>query len=691
MSLAILIAGLTLGVAGALLFWATKDIARLPQHLYEKPYTIGLALRDIRADLLMVHHALEAVAVQTSHLRLRRFDTDSSFADRRIETQVRQLRLRFSEEDALNRQFEDVYEAWLLIRADVVQSARAGDGVRAYTLVKTEGVTLLTDMLDLLDTLLFKADAYATAAKERNDQVKARTLGGVLIGLMIGFSGLLLLSIFLRRSVILPTVEISMTIRKIAKGDLGHLIPHCDRQDEVGEIARSAEVFRKHAVAVKNSQIDLLTGMPSRGQLHDHLKMLHLDADNKELAAALIHFDLDRFGETNDSFGRGAGDALLTHAARVIRENSRIGDFIARDSGDSFVMLVVGMADLDDVARLAGEICAGVSLGIQFEGQAVRTTCSAGVAVCDRGSSVDSMLAHAESAVVEARKLGPGSIEIYTQEMDQRLRRRRETLMGLKFAFKNDEIVPFFQPQICAISGKLTGFEALVRWNHPEHGVLSPWQFIDVAAGAGLLSSLTDMMIAKSLEQLARWRRMGFDVPRMSLNFAASDLGRAGFVDFLSLEVERTGLDPNDICVELLESTMIEDSENPVSRALDRLGELGFPIELDDFGTGHAAISTLHLVKLSGIKIDRSFITKMDKHVDQQHLTRGILRISRALQISTVAEGVESEAERELLVGLGCDTLQGFWISPPMSGPDASLWIEEYAPRECRMPLAEPA
>jgi EAL domain-containing protein (putative c-di-GMP-specific phosphodiesterase class I) len=199
------------------------------------------------------------------------------------------------------------------------------------------------------------------------------------------------------------------------------------------------------------------------------------------------------------------------------------------------------------------------------------------------------------------------------------------------------------------------------------------------------------MMISKSLRQLALWRSKGFDVPRVSLNFAASDLGRAGFADYLMLEIDRNGLRPDDICVELLESAMIDDADNPVSKALDRLGQLGFPIELDDFGTGHAAISTLHLVKLSGIKIDRTFITKLDKHVEQQHLTRGILRISRALHISTVAEGVESEAEREMLVTLGCDMLQGFWIAPPMSGPDATLWIEEYVPKACRQLLAEPA
>ena len=404
-----------------------------------------------------------------------------------------------------------------------------------------------------------------------------------------------------------------------------------------------------------------------------------------------MHFDIDSFSDANDSFGRPAGDSLLVHVAKVLRDHSRLGDFVARDTADSFIMLIVGMADLEDVSRFASEICIDIGAGLEIDGKVVRCTSSAGVTMCDPNTPVDTMLAQAERALHEAQKTGPGSVETYTNELGERIRHRRETLIGLKFALEHDELVPFFQPQIKADTGELAGFEALVRWNHPEQGVLSPWQFMDVAISGGLMSSLTDMMISKSLRQLAIWRQRGFNVPRVSLNFTAADLGRAGFVDHLMLEVERVGLEPGDVCVELLESAMIEDSGQPVSRALDRLGQLGFKIELDDFGTGHAAISTLHLVKLSGIKIDRSFITNLDQNLDQQHLTLGILRISRALGIGTVAEGVESAAERELLVKLGCDILQGFWISPPLPGNESTIWMEEYIPQPCDFLIAESA
>lgn len=691
LSLAITIAALVMALAGVLMFTATRELASMPRFLQERTYAVGLALRDFRSDLLEMHNGLEGLAEAPTQLRIRRFSAETAEIEGRIAGYLTLIDEKFPTERALIATLGARFDEWRGLRDMVLDAAQDDDKVLVYMLVKTDGTALAVQMMDALDELLLRANRFSQQAKAENAAFSARTLLGVLITLLMGFSALLALSIVLRRSIIVPTTEISDSIRRIAAGDLGSEIPHTDRGDEIGAISRSAKVFLEYAVAIQNSQFDLVTGLAMRAQLHEHMKMLRADPDNRDLAVTIIHFDLDRFSEINDSFGRAGGDAVLQHVARVLRDHARIYDFIARDGADSFIMLVIGMADVDDVSRFAGEICVRIGQGFQFEGEPIRPSCSAGIVACDRQTPVEALLSCAEGALGEARKLGPGSIEIYTDEMDERLRQRRETLMGLKFALKHDEIVPFFQPQICASSGELRGFEALVRWNHPEHGVLSPWQFIDVATGAGLLSDVTDMMISKSLRQLALWRSKGFDVPRVSLNFAASDLGRAGFADYLMLEIDRNGLRPDDICVELLESAMIDDVDNPVSKALNRLGQLGFPIELDDFGTGHAAISTLHLVKLSGIKIDRTFITKLDQHVEQQHLTRGILRISRALHISTVAEGVESEAEREMLVTLGCDMLQGFWIAPPMCGPDATLWIEEYVPKACRQLLAEPA
>ena len=659
------------------MFAATQKLARLPADLYERPFAVGLALRDIRSDLLLVNSNLQSLAEAPTTLRLRRFQASVRGADERIEANLVLISERFGTEPALVSDLSASYAHWLPLRQRVIERVEAGDAATAYTLVKTEGLPLISELTARLDLLLAVANTYAENTQARNDELRSLTISGVLISMVVGLAGLFAITIFLRRAVITPTTEISEAIRHIADGNLSETIPHCDRPDEIGEIARSTKVFMDYAFAIQNWKLDWLTGLPARSQLHEHIQLLRQDPAARARPAALVHFDIDRFAETNDSFGREAGDALLVQAAKILREHSRIGDFVVRDSADSFVMLVVGMADLEDVSRLAGEICNAISAGLELDGQALRCTCSAGVAMCEPGAPIEEMLAHAASALVEAQKQGPGTIELYTAEMDQRLRQRRETLVGLKFALENDEIVPFFQPQVKADTGELTGFEALVRWNHPEQGVLSPWQFIDVALGAGLMNHLTDTMIAKSLAQLGEWRRRGFDVPRVSVNLGAVDLGRAGFVDYLMLQIERVGLDPADVCVELLETAMIEDAGDAVSRALDRLGELGVQIELDDFGTGHAAISTLHLVKLSGIKIDRSFITNLDRNVEQQHLTKGILRISNALQIATVAEGVENEIERDMLVSLGCESIQGFWVSPPLSAYDATVWLED--------------
>ncbi|MEM1298168.1 MAG: EAL domain-containing protein [Pseudomonadota bacterium] len=690
-SLAIAIAAVAMGVAALLIYSATDRLASLPERLYQRPYKVGLALRDVRADLMIVQYSLQNLASAPTPLTLRRFKQKVQAADGRIASSLKVIDERFDSERALVSELRTGYLAWVPVRDAVVAEVEAGDAVAAYTLVKTEAVPMILDVVEDLDFLLTLSDFYAGTARSQNQALRRMTFGGVLIALLVGLSGLFILSFFLRRAVITPTTEISRAIRRIAEGELHHPIPFCNRPDEIGEIARSTKIFMDYALALKRLELDWLTGLASRDQLREHVGLLRTDPETQALPSALAYFDIDDFADTNDAFGRKGGDALLIHVAKVLRDHCRIGDFAARDTGDGFIMLILGMPDIEDVTRLAAEICIDISKGVDFEDQALRCSCSAGVVMCDPQEAVDELLLKAERALQQAQKNGRGSVEAYTEELGERLRHHRETLAGLNFALQYDELVPFFQPQIAADTGELAGFEALVRWNHPEQGVLSPWQFIDVAITGGLLSKLTDMMISKSLQQLADWRRRGFDVPRMSLNFAASDLGRAGFVDHLMLEVERAGLEPSDVCVELLETAMIEDAGEPVSRALDRLGQLGFKIELDDFGTGHAAISTLHLVKLSGIKIDRSFITNLDQNLDQQHLTLGILRISRALDIGTVAEGVESEAERDLLVKLGCDTIQGYWVSPPMSAADTTLWIEEYRPQPCTDTVAKSA
>jgi diguanylate cyclase (GGDEF)-like protein len=675
-------------MVGVSTFSTIGRLGTMPEQLFKHSHSVRLALNEIRSDVLLMQSQLSGLAGKPSQLKLRRFKLETAAAEERVERNLAIVEERFLGDIALFSAMRATFDAWRPVRDRVIEAIRSGDEVAAYTISKTEGAGQIAEVNARLDALIIETAVQTKRLNRDARDIRWRLIlenGIILLGVLIGMLGVMRL---IGGSLIEPTLDISAAMRRVADGDLLSAIPYTERADEIGEIARSAQVFLDNAVALQKSRFDLLTGLPTRRQLQDHIDVVLTDPETSAHAAALLHIDIDAFGEFNDGYGREAGDAMLTHVADILRGHMRLGDFLARDAADSFILLALGRSDLTELSEMAQQIRREVEQPIDQDLPDKRVSCSIGISVCNPATPADEMLAEAENALTEGRKAGRGTVEIYTEEMDLRLRRRREVLTGLIFGLKKGEIVPFYQPQIQALTGELCGFEALVRWNHPELGVLSPWEFVDVAQSAGLLHMITDAMIGQSVEQLAAWRRRGLNVPRVSLNFAASDLRRPDFVDNLMLQVERVNLTPEDVCIELLETTMIEDAEDPVTRTLARLGDIGFPIELDDFGTGHAAISTLHLVKLSGIKIDRSFIADLNDRPEHQHLTRGILRISNALQISSVAEGVETAEQRAMLIDLGCEMLQGFAIAPPMSAPEATEWLECYDPSLHAEPVA---
>lgn len=668
---------------GGALFGTLLALSSAQDKIFQHPYSVGQALWRIRLDISSTRAELEALAKAPSRLRLRRYKENALKADTRILDNLSKIERRFLGDPDLPKAARNAYAAWLPVRARIIAAIEADDPVAAYTLAKTDGVRELEFVRDHLEVLV--RDTEARAKTLRDDSQARWQLALVILGISFSFSALALFAAFrfVGREVIRPTEEISNAIKEIASGNLAAPIPHGDRPDEIGEIARSAKVFLETSIAIQKSQFDVLTGLPLRGQLCRHIDALRHEPDMGDRASALFHFDLDGFSDLNDKLGRSAADKLLVALADVLRDKVRVGEFAAREGGDSFLVLTLGHRDQNDLMEFAERLRNDLDEALQAileTGGAQDITCTIGVAENAPDLSAEDLLANAEKAFSEARKSSTGGLAIYTKEMGARLRHRRETIEGLRFAIFHDEITPFFQPQVHAVTGEISGFEALVRWNHPEQGVLSPWQFVEVARSSGLLGDITDLMVKKSLAQLVEWRRLGLNVPRVSLNFTASDLRRSDFADRLLLSVDAEGLEPANICVELLESAMIKEADDPITSTLSRLVDLGFPIELDDFGTGHAAISTLHLVRLAGLKIDRSFVTKIHERPDQQHLTRGILRLSRALNISTIAEGVECAEERDVLVSLGCDVIQGFMIAEPMSAFEATSWLRKYQP-----------
>jgi len=678
---------LLLVLAGGLSVWSTVTLERVNAEISRTTRVAVALLPSVSADLQSLRTQMRLLVETPTPLAMRRHGAEIRTLEEEIARRLDEAAWHQLGGSGVMLEIRSEFALWPALRERIFAALKSGDTVTAFNLAKTDGAALLVRAAERMQGVQRHADHVL----QRQLAIREDTVRGflvvqitlVMVGLLIILAG----ALTMHRWVIQPSRDIVSAITKIADGQLSTQIPHAERADEIGEIARATRVFLDHAIAVRESDIDLLTGLPGRNQLHDHIEVTRLDPDNVGLTAALLRIDLDRFGEINDACGRAVGDKVLAHVADILRRAARLGDFVARDANDSFLMMAVGRRSAEVFDGVARPLCREIAEPFTVDGHAMALSCCVGIVEYDPSSSIDDLLRGTEHAVTEAQRTGPGSIVIYTDEMNARLQRRRETLAGLRFALCHDEITPFFQPQIETVSGAVVGMEALVRWNHPEHGVLSPWQFLDIAQDAGMMSQITDTMIAQSVTQLAAWQRMGFGVRRVSINITAMDLRRGDFVDRLALMTEQAGLEPDQICVELLESAMIEESDDPVSRTLRRLLSLGFPIELDDFGTGHAAVSTLQLIQLSGVKIDRSFITRLHESSDQRKLARAMLSLARAMEVTCIAEGVESEAERVVLAELGCDLVQGFGIARPMPGHEATDWLETYRPK----PIEQPA
>ena len=248
-------------------------------------------------------------------------------------------------------------------------------------------------------------------------------------------------------------------------------------------------------------------------------------------------------------------------------------------------------------------------------------------------------------------------------------------LQELKLAIARGELSPFFQPQIDGRNEKLLGFEALVRWHHPTRGLVLPGEFIDVAFENGLGDAISAIVLEKAIDALQYWRGMGLVVRRVSINLAAKQLRDEAFIHRLAASIAQSSLSPADLAVEVVESVLFGDNLDPVLTNLNTLQALGFPIELDDFGTGHASISNLRKFRVNKIKIDRAFVSGVDLNPEQEVMLRAIIELARNLGIECIAEGVESEAERSKLLLMGCQQMQGYGIGRPMSLDAATRWI----------------
>lgn len=424
---------------------------------------------------------------------------------------------------------------------------------------------------------------------------------------------------------------------------------------------------------------DSVTGLLLRDGLESIIDQVCEQTATSGRHSATYMLELDDYKELVKRHGQAAADEVMQRSGERIVSVLRADDSVARYGDCRFAICLtpVRQLDLELCLQLASRLQSAVEEPVSIDGTAVYMSCSVGFCQRNRtaGKSGVSWLDAASTALAEAQRHGPSAIRAYSADMQRKEKTRSTLREDAANALASGQIQPWYQPQISTDTGKVTGFEALARWTHPVRGMITPDEFLPVMEEAGLLERLTEVMMYHALTALKAWDSAGVVVPQVGVNFAAPELNNPKLVEKVRWELDRFDLTPDRLAVEVLETVVANAPDDIITRNINGLGALGCQIDLDDFGTGHASISSLRRFSISRIKIDRSFVMKADRDPEQQRMIGAILTMAERLNLETLAEGVETVGEHALLAQLGCDHVQGFGIARPMPFDKTLDWI----------------
>ena len=422
--------------------------------------------------------------------------------------------------------------------------------------------------------------------------------------------------------------------------------------------------------------------MPRRQDAVDALdQFLEATRDDGWQTAAFV-VEVDNFKRLEERHDHATASRLVAEIGKRISSVLRDGDVTARLDGPSFALALAPsrLLDLESAIQLAGRVQRIASEAIPAGETAVHLSVSIGLSLPDRLTAPDGemLLQAATSALIEAQRSGPSAIRSYSDAMRDRIALRHSLSKQVSEALSDKQIRAYFQPQLSARTGAITGFETLARWHHPERGLIPPSEFLPALEQAGLMGRLGERMIIEALEAIRHWDANGFDIPRIGVNFSSDELCDPRLVDRICWELDRYDLAADRLVVEVLETVVASKIDDVVIRNLAGLARLGCCLDLDDFGTGNASITSIRRFAIERIKIDRSFVTHIDEDPEQQKMVAAILTMADRLGLDTLAEGVETPEEQRMLLQLGCGHVQGFGIARPMPLAEADAWIRNY-------------
>jgi len=489
------------------------------------------------------------------------------------------------------------------------------------------------------------------------------------------------------------------TLMTISLNSIGMHVPDHDvkKLEFFGTYGVARDITdRKRAEEVISYQAyhDILTDLPNRMLFKDRLGLAVIQAKRKLTELAVMFIDLDRFKLVNDTLGHVKGDELLQQVSLRLKDCLRRGDTLARQGGDEFTIVLPELRDREDAKAIADKFLECLHKPFDLDGHEVHISASIGIAIYPGdGESIDELLRHADIAMYQVKALGKNGHSFYHNSMLDVSHQKIALEQSLRKALEQNELEMYYQPQIDVISGRIIGAEGLMRWNHPQRGVLTAGEFLPFAEDNGLMLPISDWMIGALCRDMLQWNALGGEAIRLSLNLSPQYLDRGDFFEKMRGALVRYGISPAQIEVEITENICIRNPQYAIEQ-LNKLCQLGVSVAIDDFGTGYSSLSYLHRFPIHTIKIDQSFVKEIHDEHGHYPVILAIISIARGLGLHLIAEGVETEVQARYLKANGCLTMQGYLYHRPISLPNFIAVLQQggIAPGAANVkPVAAPA
>jgi diguanylate cyclase (GGDEF)-like protein/PAS domain S-box-containing protein len=411
---------------------------------------------------------------------------------------------------------------------------------------------------------------------------------------------------------------------------------------------------------------DSLTKLPNRTLLQDRIQQTLAHNKRRNQRAAVIFIDLDKFKVINDTLGHDVGDGLLQQASERLVAGVRSEDTVARQGGDEFIILLTAIGQPEDAGTIAHKIIESMTMPFVVKGKELHIGASVGIAIYpDDGEDMESLLKNSDIAMYHAKESGRGNYQFFSPQMNEKAAEKQSLNGDLRYATERNELFLVYQPVVDMVTGHMVGMEVLLRWQHPELGLISPVKFIPLAEESGLILPIGEWVFRSACKQMKAWQTQGYEVPRLAINLSAKQFRQKSLADTIERILKETGVESRFIGLEVTESMLLQNIEEVVATLL-RLSNMGLEISIDDFGTGYSSLSYLKRLPINKIKIDKTFIDDVATHQDDAQIVIAIIAMAHGLSMKVVTEGVETNAQLEFLRKHKCEQYQGYLYSKPL-------------------------